>query len=1214
MFPNTPAKNTSFILLSICLISVFITFTFISKEESDTQNNEVPSNTDTSRDHEGDTFSIVAYDKTTGQVGGAGCSCVSYTGGIDFLSDLITDGTTNSNNIVGAIHSQAAYNASTQAFARNRMLAGDTPQQIINATVAADGSSASRQYGVVGVDNPGAAGFSGASNGDYANDIQYDDSNFTISIQGNILDTSTSGGRDDILFDMREAFLNTDGNLADRLMAALQGAKRVGGDNRCQSRGNSGRTAFVQVLSPGETSPGLIYDVGDVTAAVNNFIEPIDVLQCMYDTGEGNTGFFCRQTVNTFPYTMDFETQSWEKEATCNNENSWIRTRFGTPDANTGPSGPNQGSLYAFVESSDIGTQNFNNRAVIGSPCFVLPSNRPDASVIFDYHMFGTNMGTLKLMANSGSGWVELWSESGNKGNQWFSNETVNISQYAGQTVKFRFDATTGNGALSDMAIDNIRVVEDLAVSCTTTIIPSNLISYSESFENTIGDWVQAEGDSGNWINRNSATPSPGTGPSAANDGTYFLYTEASTNGTTGEIGPNATAILESPCFDLTGNTGANFNFDYHTFGGNIGDNSNTGGKIDVEISTIEGTWTTLFTTPGNSADQWITHTIDLSSYNEPVKLRFVGTTGNDFASDLAIDNVRFSNCSNMTTYDGAGGTGWTNGAPTIITSTVISADYDTNTIGASIEACDITVTNNATLTIAADDYLLVNGNITINAGASLIVEHTGSVVQQNNNAIVTNNGTINVLVTSPVLQTRDFMVMGVPTSSELRNDVFATAFLVLDFEPNNFIPNNAVPDGGTNFADDNGDFYNTITGATPINPGEGYVVRPQDSYTDPANEAYDFIFADGTLNNGVITYEAVNKGTPFGTPNVVANPYASAISASDFMTTNGLTSLYFWEHLTPPGDGLPGSNLRFDMDDISIRNMASGMPAANDVGNAMGTAPNNVIATAQGFGIRTTGANGTTQDIVFNNSMRLTSGNTTLRRPDATIESVLLEIRDSEYAVGGFSRIAFTENASSMYDEGYDTTRLSTIVSLFSHLPDGSEQLGIQSREPLFDGIEIALGFASQIEEELSFEISINTIEGENLENTNIFLFDSVLKIEVNLTDVENYRFRSSNGHFNERFMLRFENQSLGINEISQSELSIFPNPTSGNITFKSRNNRIKKIDIFDIHGRIVLSHNENYPKETTMIVLENLNPAVYFAQIITENGELITKKIIKQ
>ncbi|RDK84343.1 DUF1028 domain-containing protein, partial [Marinirhabdus gelatinilytica] len=417
---------------------------------------------DPEKDAMGDTFSIVAYDKTTGQVGGAGCSCVpTISGGIVFLSDLITDGTTNADNIVGAIHSQASYNSSTQTFARNRMLNGDTPQEIINATVAADGGSASRQYGVVGVDSPGAAGFTGSSNGNYANDIQFDNAEFTISIQGNILDSSTSGGRDDILNDMQSAFLNAEGTLADRLMAALQGAKRVGGDSRCYTtgsgnRGSSGTTAFVQVLSPGETTPSLSYNTGN---AVSALVEPIDVLQCLYDNGENAP--VCRETIDTFPYVMDFETKSWEQEtATCSTNSSWIRSRHTTPSSGTGPSGSNQGDLYIYVESSDIGGQGTGPRsAILGSPCIKIPSDQK-AQLSFDYHMSGTAMGTLSIEVSEDGGttWDTEWSETGNQGANWFNDTTVDLCKYSGKTIKIRLNALLGNGFTSDMAVDDIQI------------------------------------------------------------------------------------------------------------------------------------------------------------------------------------------------------------------------------------------------------------------------------------------------------------------------------------------------------------------------------------------------------------------------------------------------------------------------------------------------------------------------------------------------------------------------------------------------------------------------------------------------------------------------------------------------------------------------------------------------------------------------------------
>ena len=38
------------------------------------------------------------------------------------------------------------------------------------------------------------------------------------------------------------------------------------------------------------------------------------------------------------------------------------------------------------------------------------------------------------------------------------------------------------------------------------------------------------------------------------------------------------------------------------------------------------------------------------------------------------------------------------------------------------------------------------------------------------------------------------------------------------------------------------------------IDVGEGYIVRPQSGFTDPANVAYNFNFTRGTLNNGTVS------------------------------------------------------------------------------------------------------------------------------------------------------------------------------------------------------------------------------------------------------------------------------------------------------------------------------------------------------------------------
>ena len=1303
--------------------------------------------TDRSRDHEGDTFSIVAYDAVTGEIGGAGCSC--FSGTIDFLSDLIRDG---SGNLLGAIHSQAAYLATNQANARTRMLAGDSAQEIVDWLEANDCCSStanSRQYGVVRVDGGlETAGFTGSSNGNWAGDIQ----GISYSIQGNILDTSTGGaGRQDILNDMESAFLNSTGTLADKLMAALQGAKRVGGDNRCTNAGQSGRAAFVKVLRPSDPNDSSPYI--DISVYPNvQFQEPIDVLQCAYDVALNTPN--CRQTVSTFPYTMDFETQSWEEEETCSIRNSWIRSRFASPTANTGPSGPNEGAMYTFVESSDLGPDNFNNRAVIGSPCFNIPIGE-EAIMTFDYHMDGNNMGTLSVTAsdNDGSSWTTLWSQSGDKGASWL-NATIDLSTYAGSTVKLRFDATTGNGELSDMAIDDVQIVlaspyctssgttssnrgitnvtlntinnsdgptkdvgyenftaistdleqgsnHDLSVSVntvtnttmytkawidwnndfdfddageeydlgtatnvssgTTSLSPLNIsvsgsatlgtkrmrvstkrnsaptscetsfdgevedysiniiipfvpvscsnsvgsLPYAESFENTFGIWTQASGDDGNWLNLSGGTPSTNTGPSSANHGSYYIYIESSTPATTtGGISTNATAIIESPCIDLSTYSNVQFSFDYHTYGATLNPS-----PLTLEGSVEDGVWFNLFTAPGVSQNLWINEVVDLSSYTQNIKLRFVGNTGTSFTSDVAVDNINiYRACPTSVDYNG----GWTGATPTNSTSVNIITDYDTSLNGGSIDACDLTVSNGATLTIEAGDYLSVNGDIVVNG--TLIVKHQGVVVQSDEDATVTKGGgaTINVELTSPTLAGRDFMIMGSPMDVETDAGVFGSALYLLGHTPANFLPHPSVPAGGTNFADNNQNFWSPYTGT--ITPGEGYLVRPQASATAPA-QTYDFTYSLGTLNNGDITRTMFYNPAivaPNATPNILANPYASPISADDFINGNALVDeIYLWEHVTPPG-AFPGSGaVNYNMEDISMYNLSGWNAPASDPTstNDPTVGPEGLLSTGQGFGIKVDQASPTS--VTFTNAMRRTAGNTTLRTPD-DVDKIWLRVASDAYQLGSTTLVAFNPKATSNRDAGYDSDRLATIVSLYSHLPNGNEQLAIQTREAFEHGAKIPMGFSSQVTEETTYTISISEITGAQLSTATVYLIDNYQGIITNLSEGD-YSFRSNKGTFNERFTLQFEpDNTLATADTVFGNVTIYPNPASDMINIIGNNFMIDRVIVYDLLGKVVLQK-ELLQNQSQTIDISNLNSGLYMIKIHSEE-KILTQKLLKK
>ena len=161
---------------------------------------------------------------------------------------------------------------------------------------------------------------------------------------------------------------------------------------------------------------------------------------------------------------------------------------------------------------------------------------------------------------------------------------------------------------------------------CATTV---SSFPYTESFENTLGAWTQASGDDFNWTVLSGATPSSSTGPSSANSGSYYVYMESSA--------PNystKTAILNSPCFNLSGQSSPQVSFKYHMYG------ASTMGNLKLEASTNGSTWTTVWSKAGNQGNSWQIATVSLASYagQSQLRLRFNGTTGTTWQGDMAVD------------------------------------------------------------------------------------------------------------------------------------------------------------------------------------------------------------------------------------------------------------------------------------------------------------------------------------------------------------------------------------------------------------------------------------------------------------------------------------------------------------------------------------------------------------------------------------------------
>jgi hypothetical protein len=178
---------------------------------------------------------------------------------------------------------------------------------------------------------------------------------------------------------------------------------------------------------------------------------------------------------------------------------------------------------------------------------------------------------------------------------------------------------------------------------------------YFESFDSTtIGTpgilppgWTNATDDQHDWyVEATGVQNSTLTGPIADHSGTgNYMYVESSS--------PyfNVTANLLSPFFDLSGMTQPTVEFWFHMYGQTMGEMhfdvwSSTSGWVNDVRGALVGEYQTAETDP------WIRTGIDLTPFiGDIVQVRFRGITGPNFYSDMAMDDARLDEYSNLTPF-----------------------------------------------------------------------------------------------------------------------------------------------------------------------------------------------------------------------------------------------------------------------------------------------------------------------------------------------------------------------------------------------------------------------------------------------------------------------------------------------------------------------------------------------------------------------------------
>ena len=243
-------------------------------------------------------------------------------------------------------------------------------------------------------------------------------------------------------------------------------------------------------------------------------------------------------------------------------------------------------------------------------------------------------------------------------------------------------------------------------------------------------------------------------------------------------------------------------------------------------------------------------------------------------------------------------------------------------------------------------------------------------------------------------------------------------------------------------------------------------------------------------VTNGTIALQLAIKVLGL-TGEVITTPFSYVATSSSI----------FWEGCKPVFVDIDKNSLNIDPEKIeaAITKKTTAILATHVYGNPCDVEAIQSIADKNGlkiiydaahsFGVKVNGA-GT---INFNNSMRRVDNNNTLRT-SAIDDKLWLSVKANGFERGSQTLIAFSENTTQAWDAGYDSRRMATVVSLYSHLGEGQGELGIQSLNAFSAQQKVSLGFSSLITEDLEYTLQLDEAIGESMDGTSSsFDFNSI-------------------------------------------------------------------------------------------------------------------------
>ena len=538
-----------------------------------------------------------------------------------------------------------------------------------------------------------------------------------------------------------------------------------------------------------------------------------------------------------------------------------------------------------------------------------------------------------------------------------------------------------------------------------------------------------------------------------------------------------------------------------------------------------------------------------------------------------------------------------------------VSSTNPSNIIGSNYNGFGKTlqVKDNGTLNVASGNTLTIQNFVEVGATGTFEIENSASLIQIDN---VANTGNIS-MKRDVNIRKLDYVYWSSPVANYALNNISTTMYRY------KWLPTiGANVNGWGNWALAN---ENMIS-------GKGYIVRGPDSFTaTPQNYTQNFV---GVPNNGTInmpisrgTYDGANYSTGVSTTlatkdddnwNLIGNPYPSAISANTFLATNTNIAgfIKFWTH-----SNLPSSVITDPFYSDFVQNYTVGDYVTYNATGANPPIGNGNIAAGQGFFVlmnHTTGS--ANENVVFDNSMRRNDYRNDLFYRNGNVTDTDIEEKNriwlnliSPTLKSSTTLLGYIANATNELDRMYDAPALDVKTNFEIYSYSNSDKLNIQGKGlPFSNEDQIHLGVS--IAENGIHSIGINKVDGlfEN-ENQTIYLEDLQLGITHDLRNSP-YNFMANIGRIENRFVLKFNNSTLGNEDFTSNSIVVF---TNDYINVTTTNETIKSIKIHDLLGRVITEVN-NVNSNTFMSKNISKTQSALLVEVTLENGAIKTFKVI--